>query len=179
MQCQSIRWLYALKLWNYTLKTRNQTQRAYRRKYPRQKAPEQKTIRAIYSKFTSTGNLSDVKRPTRSRRARSDTNINAVRDHVAKYPNLSIRRRATALGLSTTSLQCILENDLKLVPHKVNISGCTLYHFPHVNTHQQRMYVDIITFRELVLYNDRTLRYHNKRHSIMYCRERQTNKQTK
>lgn len=149
------------------------TQRAYRRKYPRQKAPEPATIRAIYSKFTSTGDLNNVKRTTISRRARSDANINAVREHVAKYPNLSIHRRATALGIGTTSLQRILKDDLKLVPHKVNISEMLLNHtvsLPTYSIHTNNIYmsVDIITFRELVLYNDRTLCYHDKRQSIMY-----------
>lgn len=114
------------------------TQRAYRRKYPRQKAPEPKTIRAIYSKFTSTGDLSDVKRQTKARRARSDANINAVRDHVAKYPDLSLPRRATALGLATTSLQRILKYDLKLVPHKVNISEMLLNHAVPLSTYKYR-----------------------------------------
>lgn len=95
------------------------TQRKFRAKFPRKSVPDPKTIRALYAKFISTGVLSNVPRSIIARRARSNTNINMVRDHVEKYPNLSIRQRSTALGLNAASLQRILKDDLKLVPHKV------------------------------------------------------------
>lgn len=97
------------------------TQRAYRAKYPRRKAPEAKTIRSLYSKFTTSGDLRNVHRQTIKRRARSDTNIALVREHVAKNPNFSIRDCAMALSMSRSSLQRILKDDLKLMPYKVNI----------------------------------------------------------
>lgn len=84
------------------------TQRAFRRKFPRQKPPDPKTIRTLYSKFISTGNLNDVLRLTIHRRARCNVNIALVRDDVARNPNFSIARRATSLGLSYASLKRIL-----------------------------------------------------------------------
>lgn len=147
------------------------TQRAYRRKYPQYKAPEPATIRAIYSKFTSTGDLSNVKRTTIARRARSEANINAVRDHIEKYPNLSIPQRAEALGLGKTSLQRILKDDLKLVPHKVNISGMLLNHTVPLPTYQYTLNICTLIsfhFASWFYITTDTLRYHNQRQSIMY-----------
>lgn len=106
------------------LYTKNQnsiilTQRAYRAKYPKRKAPDPKTIRALYSKAKSSGSLDNMSHSTRKRRARSNINITKVRERLAENPNVSIRSHAEALGISYSSLRRILQSDLNLTPHKV------------------------------------------------------------
>lgn len=97
------------------------TQRAFRTKFPKRKVPNPKTIRAFYSKFKSTGVLSNVPRPIIERRARSNTNIIIAQDLVAESPNVSIRRRAQAVGVSKSSLQRILRLDLQMFPYKIQM----------------------------------------------------------
>ena len=97
------------------------TQRKFRAKFPRKKAPNPNTIRALYSKFKSSGILSNVSRGTIQRRARSDTNITIAQDLLEENPNLSTTRGAQALGNSQSSMQRILRFDLKLFPYKIQM----------------------------------------------------------
>lgn len=97
------------------------TQRKFRAKFPRRNAPDPKTIRALYSKFKSSGSVRDVLRPIIARRARSNTNITIVQDLMAEEPNVSNRRRAQVLGISTSSMRRILRFDLRAFPYKMQI----------------------------------------------------------
>lgn len=96
------------------------TQRAFRAKYPRRKAPGSKTIRANYSKFMSNGNLCDISPQVRQRKGRSAENIALVKKDVEEFPDLSLHCRSAKLGISFGTLQRILKHDLKLLAHKVN-----------------------------------------------------------
>lgn len=121
------------------------TQRAFRAKFPRQKPPDPKTIRALYTKFVSTGSLCNVTRGEIQRRARSKMNITAILKDLAENPNATVLQRADAFGISYKSMQRILRNDLNLRPFKVirktvgNQNWITLYrlasHFQFIITH--------------------------------------------
>lgn len=97
------------------------TQRAFRAKFPRKEAPDPKTIRALYSKFKSSGVLSNVSRGTIQRRARSNTNITIAQDLLEENPNLSTERGAQALGISKRSMRRILRIDLQMFPYKIQM----------------------------------------------------------
>ena len=66
--------------------------------------------------------MADVKTPLRACFCRSDENIAAVRESVAKHPDTSIHHRVQELNLSRTSLQGILTNDLSLYAYKVQLT---------------------------------------------------------
>lgn len=97
------------------------TQRAYRKKFPKEKAPTGPTIRALYAKLQSTGTLNDVSCPIKQRRARSNANITHAQELLSEHPNLSLRCRAQVLGISYSSMRTILRADLKLSPQKTQM----------------------------------------------------------
>jgi hypothetical protein len=97
------------------------TQRKFRAKFPRRKAPDPRTIRDLYKKISSTGSLHNVPCPIKPRRARSNTNITIAQDLLEEDPNLSTRRGAQALGISRMSMQRILHIDLELFPYKIQM----------------------------------------------------------
>lgn len=97
------------------------TQRKFRAKYPQRKAPDPKTIRALYKKIESSGSLHDVSPPIRQRRARSNTNITIAQDLLEEDPNLSAARGAQALGISKSSMRRVFRLDLKLLPYKIQM----------------------------------------------------------
>lgn len=97
------------------------TQRKFRAKFPRRKAPDPRTIRALYSKLASAGTLHNVPCPNKPRRARSNTNITIAQDLLEENPNLSTRRGAQALGISKSTMQRIFRDDLTLYPYKIQM----------------------------------------------------------
>ena len=97
------------------------TQRAFRAKFPKKKAPDPKTIRGLYSKIKSTGTLTNVPCSVKTRRARSNTNITIAQDLLEEDPNLSAARGAQALGISKSSMRNILHVDLKMFPYKIQM----------------------------------------------------------
>jgi len=95
------------------------TQRAFHAKYGRHNAPYELAIRRIVDKLESEFTLHDSKPPTRTRTARSEENIAAIRASVAENDNVSIPCRSQELGLSTMTTWRILRLDLDLHPYKI------------------------------------------------------------
>ena len=99
------------------------TQREFRREFPARKTPCRKTITKIVEKFRNTGSVrNDNKRHSgRYVAVRTRANVQAVRKHLEQSPRKSTRRLSQEVGISRTTVQRIIHNDLKLFPYKVQI----------------------------------------------------------
>lgn len=86
-------------------------------------APTKVTIKRLYEKFVSCGNLSNAKRPNKKRPRRSDENISAVRTSVETSPRTSSRRRSAHLGIARTTPRRIIHSDLALYPYKIQVTN--------------------------------------------------------
>ena len=98
------------------------TVRAYRKKYGRNSAPSDNTIRSLVKNFFEYGSVATRQRPIRSRPRRSDEVVKAVRDSVADNPNVSYRRKSQELNVSGTTLRRIMKHDLEMVKYILNKS---------------------------------------------------------
>lgn len=99
-----------------------ETLRKLRPIFGRNNLPSRLTITRLVNKFEQYGIVTDKAVPHRVRRARTEQNIQIVRQSVAEEPTLSTRRRSQQLGIKRTSLQTILKKDLCLFPYKVQIT---------------------------------------------------------
>lgn len=88
----------------------------------RNEAPNESTVRRLMKKFEETGSVVDLKSPGRRRSARTEQNIEVVRDSVAVSPAKSIRRRSQQLRLRCSSVRRILRYDLKCHPYKIQLT---------------------------------------------------------
>ena len=98
------------------------TVRAYRKKYGRNSAPSDNTIRSLVKNIFEYESVATRQRPIRSRPRRSDEVVEAVRDSVADNPNVSYHRRSQELNVSGTTLRRIMKHDLHLFPYKVQLT---------------------------------------------------------
>ena len=75
------------------------TQRAYRRHYNVRQALNQSTIDHFVKRFRQQGSGSDDPRTSRQRSVRTAENVALVEESIAENPDISIRRRATQIGM--------------------------------------------------------------------------------
>lgn len=99
-----------------------ETVRKLRGTFGRRNAPREATVRRLVQKFEQTGSVVDNKRIGRPRTSRSAENIAAVSDSVIECPKTSIRRRSLELGISRSTMQRILTNDMHLHPFKIQLT---------------------------------------------------------
>lgn len=106
-----------------THKSLIQTQRQFRRDFPGRNAPTRVTILRLLDKFRETGGVQDKKKghSGRPRSARTDPNIDNVREHLARSPSKSTRRLLQETDLSRTSVIRIMHQDLHMFPFKIQI----------------------------------------------------------
>ena len=99
------------------------TQREFRREFPGRKTPHKKTITKTVEKFRNTGSVGNDNKGHNGWyvTVRTRTNVQAVRNHLEQLPRKSIRRLSQEVGISRTTVQRIIHNDLKLFPYKVQI----------------------------------------------------------
>ena len=100
----------------------------FRRKFWCHHAPSKSRIFDWVQKFREYGTVQNLNskglRDTYSGRrvsARTERNIDAVRDSVGRSPKKSLQRRSQELGISRESLRHILKSDLHLYPYKIQI----------------------------------------------------------
>ena len=99
------------------------TEREFRREFPGRKAPCRKTITKIAEKFRNTGSVRNDNKGHGGRyvAVRTRATVQAVRKHLEQSPRKSTRRLSQEVGISRTTVQRIIHNDLKLFPNKVQI----------------------------------------------------------
>lgn len=102
----------------YELKSISLVQRAFRTKYIKSDAPNGSVIRNIVSNFEKTGSVGHVppkpKEPSRKR----ETAKNQLKNMLSDFDKFSIRKAASATGVSPTMVYHILHDDLHLKPYK-------------------------------------------------------------
>lgn len=116
----------------------SKTVRKVRASFGRYDAPARSTIVDLINKFEHLGQVTDVKTPTRARSARSAKNISAAVENVEENSRLSIARRSQELGISESSLQRILHNDLGLKAYKIQLT----HQIKPRDHEQRRLFID-------------------------------------
>ena len=118
----------------YELKHICLIQRAYRTKYKSENAPQANTIKNIVSNFEKTGSVAAIN-PNRNKRSKKREEAkNQLETMVADFPNLSIRKAASAVGVSPKLVYTILHDDLHLKPYKFHE-----WHKLEYNDYQKRV----------------------------------------
>lgn len=84
-------------------------------------APSIPLIRNWVKKFEETGTTLDKSKSGRPRSSRTVENVESVNQSVRDDPNLSIRKRASALNVHRSSLHRIMHKDLNLHPYKIQL----------------------------------------------------------
>ena len=103
-------------------------QRGFRRKFQCRHYPDKRFIYRSTQKFREHGTVLNLnargKRDTYSGRpksARSQENIDAIRDSLGRSPRKSLRRRSQELGINRESIRRILVKDLQLYLYRIQI----------------------------------------------------------
>ena len=93
-------------------------QRAFRSKYPKEGTPNHKVIKNVVSNFEKTGSVQHVAPNKKISDQKREMVKNEVEKLVSDFPNFSIRKAASAVGVSPTLVYHILHDDLHLKPYK-------------------------------------------------------------
>ena len=107
----------------FATKSLIQTQRQFRRDFPARNAPTRVTILHLLNKFRETGSIQDKNKghSGQLRSARTDPNIDNVREHLAMSPRKSARHLSQETDLSRTSVMRIMHHNLHMFPYKIQI----------------------------------------------------------
>ena len=91
--------------------------------FPGKHCPCVRTIKRLVDKFRNTGNLNDDHNGQSGRpvSVRTETNIQAVRDHLQQSPRKAIRRLSQEVRISWTSVERIVHKDLTMFPCKIQV----------------------------------------------------------
>ena len=93
-------------------------QRAFRSQYPKESTPSHKAIKNIVSNFEKYGSVARVPPNKKILDQKREMAKNEVEKLVSDFPQLSIRKAASAVGVSATLVYHILHDDLHLKPYK-------------------------------------------------------------
>ena len=97
----------------------------FKKHYKVRKSPSRQRIAEWTSKFRENGSVQDQNRGKsgRLRTARSEDNINAIRESVKEAPEMILRRLLlTGIQLSTSSAWRILKKDLRVKPYTISMA---------------------------------------------------------
>ena len=92
-------------------------QRVWRTEFKNEKAPDVKVIKNIISNFEKTGSVVHILRRVRDPTQKRQEAKKKLETMVSDFPNLSIRKAASAVGVSPSSAHNILHDDLHLKPY--------------------------------------------------------------
>ena len=109
-------------------------QRAYRSKYKNEKTPSNNTILNIVSVFEKTGSVAFMTHKNKDPREKRKVAKNELENLISKFPSLSIRKAATAVGVSPTLVFSILHDNLHLKPYK-----CRQWHKLEAHDYEKRV----------------------------------------
>ena len=109
-------------------------QRAFRTKYPNEKAPSHSAIINLVSAFKQTGSVNPrppkPKQPSQKRIAAQ----NQLKTMVSDFKNFSTRKAAVAIGVSQSFILSILHDDFHFMAYKYH-----LWHKLEENDHEKRI----------------------------------------
>jgi len=104
----------------YELKSCSLVQRAFRTNYKNESVPSHTTITNLISVFEKTGSvafMSNKRKNPSEKRIVAQDQLNSM---IQQFPNLSIRKAASAVKISLTLVFNILHDDLHLKPYKLH-----------------------------------------------------------
>ena len=91
-------------------------QRVWRTEFKNEKAPDAQVIKNIINSFEKTGSVIDIPRIVRDPTQKRQEAKNKLETMVSDFPNLSIRKAASAVGVSPLLAHNIPHDDLHLKP---------------------------------------------------------------
>ena len=105
----------------YEFKKISLVQRAFRTEYPKEGTPNHSVIKNILFNFEKYGSVARVPpKPKISGRNREMVK-NQLENLVSEFPQLSIRKAASAVGVSPTFVYHIFHDDMHLKPYKFHL----------------------------------------------------------
>ena len=99
-----------------------ETQRLFKRRFNigrHGNVPSRNSILRWINALRTTGSLLKAKPPGPVRSARTSENVDRVREAITRSPRRSARRHSTELGISQSTMQRILHEDLIFQPYKI------------------------------------------------------------
>ena len=103
-------------------------QSAYRREFKTKQAPSHSVIKNIISRFEKTGSVTPTRTKAKETSKKRQEAKNQLETMVTEFPKLSIRKAASAVGVSPTLVYNILHDDLHLKAYKYNTWQKLEYH---------------------------------------------------
>jgi len=94
--------------------------RALRREWGREAAPDRRVLGRWVAEFQRAGSVPGATRRARSRRA-NPSMVAAVQRAIRRSPRLSMRRLSAKTGVSRSWVHCILRQQLRLYPYKLQL----------------------------------------------------------
>ena len=105
----------------YELKEISLVQRAFRREYPKDGTPNCFVIKNILSNFEKFGSVAHVPPKHKNLGQKREMAKKQLENMVSDFPKLSIRKAASAVGVSPTLVYHIFTDDLHLKPYKFHL----------------------------------------------------------
>jgi len=105
----------------YELKEICLVQRRFRNEYPKFGTPSRSVIMNIVSNFEKYGSVAHVPPKQKNPGQKREMVKNQLENLVSDFPNLSIRKAASAVGVSPTLVYHIFHDDLHLKPYKFHL----------------------------------------------------------
>ena len=105
----------------YELKEISLVQRAFRREYPKDGTPNYSVIKNILSNFEKYGSVAHVPPKHKNLGQKREMAKKQLENMVSDFPKLSIRKAASAVGVSPTLVYHIFTDDLHLKPYKFHL----------------------------------------------------------
>ena len=105
----------------YELKEISLVQRAFRREYPKDRTPNYSVIKNILSNFEKFGWVAHVPPKHKNLGQKREMAKKQLENMVSDFPKLSIRKAASAVGVSPTLVYHIFTDDLHLKPYKFHL----------------------------------------------------------
>ena len=113
------------KVVKFYLETKSlvQTQREYRKHFGAKQTPSPAAIKKIVQKFEVHGTCHNRNKGNSGRRvsARTKVKVETVRQSTVRSPRKSLRRRSSEVGLTKSTVQRTMKQDLNLYPYKLEI----------------------------------------------------------
>jgi AraC-like DNA-binding protein len=102
----------------YELKEMSLIQKAWRTEFVNSKAPSYTTIKNIVSNFEKTGSVAHVPPKRKNPDPKREIAKNELEKMITEFPSLSVRKAASAVGVSPTLVYQIFTYDLHLSAYK-------------------------------------------------------------
>ena len=105
----------------YQFQSIKQVQRAFHREFATKETPSHSAIKNIVSNFQKTGSVGQQSRKPKETSQKRQMAKNQVENMVSEFKTFSIRKAASAIGVSPTLVYHILHDDLHLKPYKFHL----------------------------------------------------------